>query len=278
MESRPSLAFVGAGKVATALSLRWQAAGYPITGVASRQRGSAEQLAALLECPVVAVPRADIIFLTVPDDVLVEIAPIWAGKKLASALVHTSGVHSLDVFGDIEPQAVGSFHPMYPFRQGTRLTGETSFLVGIEASTPVLQTQLRELAQHLPASPAILVAGSKARYHSAAVIASNYLVVLFAASLDLLQSVGVPHPLAQQALNQLMQGNVDNLRELLPAQALTGPIARGDLATIEQHLTALQSTPYADLYRTLALQAVEIAPALSVDVRQKLMTLLRGSK
>jgi len=163
---------------------------------------------------------------------------------------------------------------MYPFRAGTRFQGDEQILFGIEASDTALETQLIDLARHLDGTPAILNPGSKTQYHAAAVMASNYLVVLFAASLNLLQSAGVPAPQAQAALNRLMQGNVDNLRTLLPDQALTGPIARGDIATVERHLQALEESDYQNLYRVLGEAAVQIASQLSAEKRQALHKLL----
>jgi predicted short-subunit dehydrogenase-like oxidoreductase (DUF2520 family) len=147
-------------------------------------------------------------------------------------------------------------------------------LIGIEAETPALAETLISLAQALGGRPALLKTGEKAKYHAAAVIASNYLVTLFALALDLLGRAGVPPDLAREALPPLMAGNLENLATLPPAQALTGPIARGDVETLQKHLTALADTPYGAVYRTLGQLTVALAPHLEDNTRQALLDLL----
>ncbi|HEY8141459.1 MAG TPA: DUF2520 domain-containing protein, partial [Kofleriaceae bacterium] len=99
-----------------------------------------------------------------------------------------------------------------------------------------------------------------AAYHAAAAIASNYLVVLLAAASELLTEVGIAPEQASEALSALAEGTLANLRERGPDAALTGPIRRGDRATVERHLAALSTRPdLAQLYRTLGRRAVALA-------------------
>lgn len=265
---------MGAGRLAQALAIRFYEVGYPIVGINSRTFSSAKSLADAVQSQVVDDLAADIIFLTVPDDALAEAVSIFAGKKRTGAIVHTSGVHSLDVFGQMP--AVGSFHPLYPFRSGTRLNGQEQMLITIEASDDRLAAQLIEIAKALGGIPVRIKAGYKAQYHAAATIASNYLVTLFDISLNLMRDAGIPESVAQMALISLMQGNLDNLKTLLPPTALTGAIARGDAATIQKHLKALSGTPYESIYRELGSYTVKFAPQLSPEVVKTLSEILEG--
>lgn len=264
---KPTIGFIGAGRVATALAIRLHEMGYRITGISSRTLESTEKLARQLGMlhPSEIYPQADILFLTVPDD---EIS--LAAEKLARqldkpsenirAVVHCSGVHDSTLLRVLHKD-VGSFHPLYPFREGTTLTGSEEMLIAIEASNLWLESALVEMAKAIGGQPVILKTGQKATYHTAAVIASNYLVTLFDVSLQLMTQAGVPQNIAQEALYQLMQGNLNNLRSLAPETALTGPIARGDVATLRKHLVVLSGTPYEALYRELGRHTANLTTA-----------------
>ncbi|NJL92516.1 MAG: DUF2520 domain-containing protein [Anaerolineae bacterium] len=272
--TRPTLAFLGAGRVATALGLAWQARGYTITAVGSRNPASARRLAEQLACRVEPFPQADLVFLSVPDDQIAAVARAWLGNNGQGALIHTSGVHSLALFPNISQNQFGTFHPAYPFGPQTRLTGEEGLLIGIEATSAELSQMLEGVALDLGGRPVFLPADAKARYHLAAVVASNYLVTLFEFARSLYAQVGVPAELNTATVLTLMQGALQNLVVYPPAQALTGPIARGDLATLHLHLAALEQTPWLALYCQLGLHTVDLAPDLQPEQRQQIKTLL----
>lgn len=274
---KPTLAFIGAGRVASALAIRLHELHYVVTGVFSLRRDSAFRLAGQVGAAATATyPQADIVFLAVPDDVIAEVVAQLAlsDLQLTRAVIHLSGVHDLQVLSMLQTVEIGSFHPMFPFREGTRLTGAEGMLVGIEASQGWLRNTLVEMADALGGKPVVLHEGKKTLYHTAAVMASNYLVTLFDVSWRLMTETGVPPALAREALVTLMQGNLDNLREVSPEQALTGPIARGDTATVQKHLVALSGRLEETLYRELGRGTVGLAPGLTPDQRRDLLKLL----
>jgi predicted short-subunit dehydrogenase-like oxidoreductase (DUF2520 family) len=98
-------------------------------------------------------------------------------------------------------------------------------------------------------------------YHAAAVFACNYLVTLMKMATDLWQTFGVSTPEATRALLPLLRGTLNNLENIGLPNCLTGPIARGDLGTINRHLEALEQSAPALLptYRDLGLQTIPIA-------------------
>jgi predicted short-subunit dehydrogenase-like oxidoreductase (DUF2520 family) len=263
------IGFVGAGRAGGALAAALAAAGWPVVVVASRTAASAQALAARLpraralpDAQAVA-DAADLVFLTVPDAVIADVAGALAWRP-GQAVVHTSGADSL---GPLAPAAragalVGCLHPLQTFSgdatgdPGSLFIGTTCALEGDDALLPLLD----RLTRSLGARPIVLPAEAKARYHAAAVLAANYVVTLLHLAADLWASFGVPAEVAVEALLPLTRRAVENVGEQGTRAALTGPIARGDALTLEKHLAALAAArpatvaPYAALARaTLAL-------------------------
>ena len=98
-------------------------------------------------------------------------------------------------------------------------------------------------------------------YHASAVVASNYLVTLLDLSLSLIKLAGMTGEDALRGLKPLIEGTISNVEKMGVQNALTGPIARGDILTIEKHLSEIESKAprLLSLYRTLGLYTVEIA-------------------
>ncbi len=123
-------------------------------------------------------------------------------------------------------------------------------------------------------------AADKVRYHAACVFASNYLVACAAVSTRLLAAAAEVSPEeAARALEPLWQGAVSNLSEFGPPRALTGPVARGDLETVREHLAALDPETR-ELYRQLALQALALSreAGLGWEAAHALESLLVGTQ
>jgi predicted short-subunit dehydrogenase-like oxidoreductase (DUF2520 family) len=169
----------------------------------------------------------------------------------------------------------GTFHPLLPFSD-PEVGAE--FLrkgwVGIDGENAARGTS-RRLAGHIGARTLDIPAGKKPAYHAAAVISSNFPVVLASIAGHLLHDIGVPDSSAYQAVESLMSGALANMTQALPDDALTGPIVRGDAETVGKHLRALQGHGAAsEVYRALSAAAVEIARGRGVD--QKKLAALAG--
>ncbi len=267
--SRPRLGFIGPGTVGSALARGLAAAGYSVALFGRR----AERLHRVLDripggrraaSAQALVEASDVVFLTVPDDAIRPAAEslAWGSGKSA---VHCSGASSLDLLAHAAGQgaAVGVFHPLQSFataEQAERNLPGSAF--GIEASTEDLLSDLREMAASLGGTP-LTVSGDKAIYHASAVFASNYLVTLLDVASGLWRALGLSREDGLRALLPLVRGTIENLETIGLPDALTGPIARGDVGTIERHLSALaQVAPDAlPLYKELARTAIPIARA-----------------
>ena len=261
--------FVGAGAVATALAVALSQRGYTVRAVASRTRASAFRLAA--RAPGVeafddaqeVVDRCAMVFLTVPDGAIAEVAESLAWRR-GQAAVHCSGATSLESLNAPKSQGalVGGFHPLQTFatpESAARDLGGTAF--GIEADAP-LREDLEALARALGGRPIRLRAADRPLYHASAVAACGLLTTLVSLSAELWSGYASPK-VGLQALLPLVRGTLESLeRDGLPT-ALTGPLTRGDDATVASHLEALEaaSPELLPIYCHLALAALPMARA-----------------
>lgn len=262
--------FIGAGTVGTALAIRLSARGYSVVAAASRTYASAEKLAHLIpgseamnDIQSVA-DVADLVFVTTPDAAIGQVAGQLKWHP-GQAVVHCSGADSTEV---LEPAremgaSVGAFHPLQTFagvqQAIDNIPGST---FAIEAEEP-LCTTLKAMAESLEGYWIELKASDKVVYHASAVIACNYLVTLVKLATDLWETFGVPRQDAVRALMPLLRGTLNNLENIGIPNALTGPIARGDVGTVRKHLAALAGVDplITSTYRELGLQTVPVSLA-----------------
>ena len=141
-------------------------------------------------------------------------------------------------------------------------------LVGVDATTDALVDRLFQLAREIGGHPRRVTDEQRALYHVAAVLSSNLVVGLAAASASVLESMGWTEEESLGALIPLLSGVVDNLRSEGLGGALIGPIRRGDAATIRRHLTELERSGLEEptrVYRILGIATLELALATGLD-------------
>ncbi len=262
------LGFIGAGTVGTALALRLTEKGYPVVAVSSRTGISAEKLAQSIPgCRAMknnqdVADAADLVFITTPDDVIGKVASELKWRE-GQSVVHCSGADSTETLQPARKSGarVGGFHPLQTFASVKQaienLPGST---FALESEEPLLTT-LKEMATALDGHWIELKASDKVVYHAAAVIACNYLVTLVKLSTDLWQTFGVPREEATRALLPLLKGTLHNIETVGIPKCLTGPVARGDIGTVNKHLNALQKAApdVLSTYRELGLKTIPVA-------------------
>ena len=270
--------FIGAGTTGTALALRLSQKEWPVVAVSSRTLSSAHKLARRVsDCQAYHTAQevagvAEMVFITTSDDVIAQVCSEVQWHKKQSVL-HCSGAHSIDILGPAKKlgAAVGSFHPLQTFADVDQaianLPGST---FALEAEEPLLST-LKELTRLLNGNWVELRPGDKVLYHAAAVFACNYLVTLVKLAQDLWKDFGVSPKEATRALLPLLRGTLNNIDNIGLPNCLTGPVARGDLGTIEKHLRALdaRSPSLLTTYKELGLQTIPIALAKGKVNEQK---------
>lgn len=270
----PHIALIGWGRVGSVLGRALHAAQYPLVAVASRNPAKAEAAARLLDAhpapPAAAARQTDLVLLAVPDAVLPVLAQDLAAAsawRTGQYVVHTSGALPASA---LQPAAdhgavIGSFHPLAAFAD-PNATLPLGITFGIEAPAP-LQNVLVDMARALGGYPLPLTAAQKPVYHAAAVLASNYTVTLAALASQLFDQLGVAPTDALCALVPLMRTTLGNLEQLGLPDALTGPLVRGDVETVQRHLEALdQTAPHvATVYRCLGQATWPLAQQRGLD-------------
>lgn len=186
-------------------------------------------------------PDADLIWLTVPDRAIADVA---GQLPQGPAVAHASGATDLDALRP-HPRR-GSLHPLMTF-PGPEIA--TPSLAGVpcavDASDEPLAALLDGIARDLGLEP-VRVPGDRRLYHAAAVMAGNLATVLLAEAGRALSAAGVPPAQARAMLLPLLQASAGNAVHD-PARALTGPVARRDDATLRRHREALDAAGLHDL-------------------------------
>jgi predicted short-subunit dehydrogenase-like oxidoreductase (DUF2520 family) len=175
---------------------------------------------------------------------------------------------------------VGSIHPCQTFagieQAIANLPGST---FAIEAEDPV-KTTLTEMARALKGDIVYLTSEDKVLYHAAAAIACNYFTTIVKLATDLWRNFGKTSADGIKAYMPLLRGTLTNIETVGFPKCLTGPIARGDVATIRRHLAALEkfAPEMLPLYKELGCFTVPIAQdkgTLPPDKAEELKTLLK---
>ncbi len=259
-EQQRTVALIGPGRAGTTVALGLMEQGWTVVGVGGsgpgrtldRVRGRVSRLARRARVGSRARRRPRIGRDPRPGDRAG--APHGGARDRTRCARRASrGSRGLDVFGALLERRtglrVGALHPLQSFPSTSvgleRLSGAWAAVAGDPA--------VADIARSLGLRPFELADADRGRYHAAAVIASNHLVALLGQVERLATTCAVPF----EAFAPLVMGSVQNAFALGPADALTGPVARGDLATVEQHLRDLDPAER-DAYRALAREAARL--------------------
>lgn len=302
--AKPSVVIVGAGRLGTALAIALEQRGYDITTLVSRTRAHARRAARLLRsCPralaadeLNKIPDSRLLIIATPDDEIAATATRLAatldaatphndaatprharkstriaGKSTRIAL-HASGALSSDALAPLRARgfAVGSLHPLVsvsdPATNAKDFGGAFFCVEGDAAAVRAARRIVRDLGGH----SFKVAARDKSLYHAAAVFVAGHFVALFDLATELLALCGVSRTQARRALLPLARGTLSNLMHARAnADALTGPFARADAATIHRHLNTLAAhaaPPDAlDAYLLLGLRSLRLASQRGVS-------------
>jgi predicted short-subunit dehydrogenase-like oxidoreductase (DUF2520 family) len=262
---------VGAGAVGTAIGLLLRRQGYEIIGVVNRTVASTRRAALCLETQAFVNPsdfasQADLLFITTSDQAIAGVV-----RQIAAAggfcdgqtVVHTSGSLKASI---MQPAAdagarIVSIHPLQscpsPEQAVQNLPNAVFSIEGDPAAFPIAE----KLVQDLGGIFFYIDPEVKPLYHAAACVASNYLVSLIDLSQRFLSRAGMPDELLTKGIMPLIQGTLRNITEIGIPLALTGPISRGDVGTVAEHLQVIsRELPHLlGLYNTLAQHTVSLA-------------------
>ena len=268
--ARLTVGVVGAGRVGAVLGAALARAGHRVTGAYAVSDASRARAADLLPGVPLAdvatvVAGAELVLLAVPDDALAHLVGglsatgAWQAGQMA---VHTSGRHGVAVLDPARAHHVLplALHPAMTFT-GTAMDLErlTECAFGVttdEALRPVAEALVMEMG----GDPVWVAEEDRVAYHCALAHGANHLVTLTTQAMEVLSLAGVDEP--RRVVGPLMRAALDNALRLGDA-ALTGPVARGDVGTVEDHLRELDRLSpeirrtYVALARATALRALD---------------------
>ena len=211
--------FVGQGLVAGVLSPVLREAGHVVL---ARER----------------LPDADVVFVTVPDDLIYEVAGRIATElRCDQGVVHCSGVTEVSVLMSAVPglTRIGGFHPLINFASPNVQELIAGSAVAIEAE-PSFERELLALASDLRLRPIQLSAGGRPLYHAAITLLGYAGPSAMGSALAIWSSIGLEGEIAREVLEQFLKGV-----QFGQGAGLSGPVARADVGTIRLHRRALSA-------------------------------------
>ena len=262
------IGIIGAGRLGTTLADALAAAGYTDIHLATRADARA------------TVEACALVFVTVPDRAIreaVSALPWRAGQ----GVVHASGALGLDVLDAAAAHGAlrGCLHPLQTFPGATSPEGSAARFRGIACGVEgdaSLGDLLTAVVDDLGGRVLRLEGVDRALYHAAAVLVSNDVVALMAAATRAWEQAGLPVTEAREALAPLLLAAASNVARLPLERALTGPIARGDTATVQGHLEALAGDAnLSATYRALGRELLRLDLGHTPEIRAALTALLR---
>ena len=249
-----TIGFIGAGKVGQSLGLLFKEQGYSISGYYSRHGDALVLDQRLSQVDIYTeldklVGISEVIGITVPDDQIdrvvseLETQGIDFSEKF---FFHSSGAHTVESLKKLSNR-VFSIHPLMAFPNVVSdLRSFDNIYFGIENLDVFIESGLNlKITNYFGIQSEL-----KSKYHAGAAIISNYLVAVIDFGLSQFMELGLDADEAQKAIWPLVSNTLDNINILGTKKALTGPIVRGDVGTIEAHLNAL-SKDLVPLYRAL---------------------------
>jgi len=267
----PTLNIVGAGHVGRALGRLFHRHGvFALQDVLTRSQASAQSAVEFIGAgravdDMAALRPASVWMLAVSDDRIGEVARrLAAGCKLANAVVfHCSGAKASAELDAMRAAGafVASVHPVRSFADPQQVAAAfDGTFCGVEGDAPALALLTPAFAA-IGARVVTIEAAAKTVYHAASVFASNYLTTVLDAALRAYQAAGIPFDVARELARPLASETLANVFRLGPEVALSGPIARGDTATVERQQTAVTDWDAATgaLYEALATATWDLA-------------------
>jgi len=264
-----SFSIIGAGKVGVSLGLALVSKGLRLKYISDCNPDAARRAKKIIKTGKMtqdnrlATQAAEISFICVPDGLIRKVVRELSELDLDGHYIfHTSGAVTSRVLRPLSRQGavVASFHPVQTFATTCPdpdiFRGIFFSLEGDEKAIELGQS----LAEKLQSGVILISLANKPLYHLACSMASNFMVVLLAEVKDLFELLGLDEKACLEVIYPLVSRTLLNVRELGCEQSLTGPILRGDLKTVKEHLKALSSQPDLEkLYRLMSLEALKVA-------------------
>jgi predicted short-subunit dehydrogenase-like oxidoreductase (DUF2520 family) len=247
IKMKHTITIIGYGRVGKLLYNSLKRAGYKYITIIKKD----EEISWLNDCIILCVPDNKIkCVLGVIQQSGIDIT----GKTF----VHTSGAVGLDVFSRLENDKIyaGCMHPMMAVTDSSKDFKNITFDI---CGSNSFEEKIKPVIHHLKAKCIVVDELQKLNLHIAAVLTSNYMVTLMGTALQLFKNSDLDHTKIRSALLPLMNSVLSNLEKEEPSKALTGPIFRVDISTLQKHLEVINDLPnLKNVYTTLAKETINL--------------------
>jgi predicted short-subunit dehydrogenase-like oxidoreductase (DUF2520 family) len=264
------IAIVGLGKVGTSLGILFARAGQDVVGAVDTEEQARQRFAERVKCRASENLKGletafDLLVIAVPDRAIKSISESLSRLEIpldGRLIGHTSGALGSDELADLRKRGcfLFSMHPIQTFASiesaVKAIPGSYFALEGDPEAVGVLE----QVVTSIGAIPVRLGRESKPLYHASLSVASNFLVALLDLAVRMAEAAGIKRKKALEMMLPLVRTTLANFRES-GAAALTGPIERGDLVTVEEHLRAIghADSEILEVYAALSRRTVGIA-------------------
>jgi len=270
-KARPSISIVGPGNLGTALALTLPAAGYEVKflGVRANRpvKSHTSSLARKIKARLIvlgAQPLAtDVIWIAVPDDAIAGVARAlapsqdWKGK----VAFHSSGALNSDELAALRAKGahVASVHPMMTFVRG-KVPAMAGVSFAVEGDAAAVRVA-KNIVQDLGGSAFVIRKQNKVLYHVFGSFASPMVIALMASLEQVARVAGIRRSDVKRVMTPLLWQTLRNHLDQDAASAFSGPLVRGDVATVCKHLDELEKLPEAKaVYVALTRAALKLLP------------------
>jgi len=284
MAAKRRIAIVGAGNLGSALALALYRSGYLVDAVVMRSDGASLRKARSLAKEVGGIAarpaqiNANVVWLCVPDGEIAKVARVLARNRdwEGEVALHSSGALTSDELEALRRRgaSVASVHPLMTFVRGSR-PALVDVPLAVEGDAHAVQLA-RRIVNDLGGRAYSIRKQDKVAYHAWGTFASPLLMALLATTEHAAAAAGVRGKAARQRMLPILQQTLANYARLGPADSFSGPIIRGDVATVSQHLRVISDIPAVrEVYLALAKAALAYLP---VKNRRKLEKMLQSQE
>ena len=286
---RVTVSIVGPGRLGSALAVNLTRAGYEVKYLVTRSRkrvsGDVIKLAQQVNAEVVVLGEevldTRLVWIAVPDDEIALVAVKLAGAQewRGRTVFHSSGALTSDMLSPLRAKGakVASVHPIMTFVRSSMPTLE-GVPFGVEGDAEAVRLA-GKVVRDLGGIAVPIKKQNKVLYHAFGTFASPMVIALMAALEQVGKAAGVKTSQLRGMAGPLLRQTLSNYLEHGAAAAFSGPLVRGDVATVRRHLAALQGTPQArEAYVSLARAAIKFLPVKNKSDIERELTERRKRK
>lgn len=292
IDPRDKVAVIGIGRLGSALVQALYKSHYNIVRLIDQNLSRAERVSKLVGAEICSedifdLKEVDIIFICVPDDaidsIILKLKNYFEQKHSVKFVFHCSGALTSDVFDPLRTYgaACASFHPIQTFAGKVDDWKKLqNIYFGLEGDLLAIK-KAANIIKHFNSHQIIIPKEFKNLYHLACTLASNYMVSLMVPVIAILKKLNISEQEILTMLNPLLSTTLSNLKESGIEEALTGPVSRGDVATIKKHIETLSNNLpfYESMYKLhgkILLDLKSVRDKISDEKYDDMMKLLNG--